>query len=250
MPNNKLIEIKLKQLQQKTHRYVPENIKKLQSHNNLINEMKKKYPMFFSIIETSESGMQYKKFLSGFFKCKLKNSNEPFLIKVKKGKTHIKDKNYQLYVYNKYTANNNYLSLVSWDKYNIIQCDTKSKIELKDTHDFITFGETPKEEVRLNKEQFMQSLIVLFPKFIKRFPHELLTLNNKLDESPKSTISIRHLYNYLVYCGDKLSKSEYEKYKFSFKKDRYTNINKLSKAKIYTFLKVFTYKQLINILVN
>jgi len=52
MPNSKLVQIKLKQLQQKTHKYVPENIKKLQSHNDLINAMKKKYPMFFSIIET------------------------------------------------------------------------------------------------------------------------------------------------------------------------------------------------------
>ena len=53
MSKNKLIEIKLKQLQQKTHRYVPENIKKLNSHVELINAIKKKYPTFFSIIETS-----------------------------------------------------------------------------------------------------------------------------------------------------------------------------------------------------
>ena len=84
-------------------------------------------------------------------------------------------------------------------------------------------------------------VIVLFPKFIKRFPQELLTLNNKLDESPKATISIRHLYNYLVYCGDKLAKDEYK----SNKKNKYL----LSKNKVYNFLKIFTYNQLISILI-
>ena len=248
MYKNNLLDIKLKQLQEKVQRYNNKNVEKLTSHTDLINALKKKYPIFFSIIDYTD--MQYKQFLSGFFKCILNNTNEPFLIKIKKSKVKSRDKDYKLYVYDKYTANNNYLTVWPWDKFNILQCDNKSKKESNDSYDIITFNKEPKEELRLNKEQFMQALIILFPKFIKRFPKELLDLNNKLKETPKSTISIRHLYNYLVYCGDKLAKNEYENNKYKIRKDRYSQINKLSKAKIYTFLKIFTYEQLIKILIS
>jgi len=170
------------------------------------------------------------------------------LIKISKKNVCYCDKDYKLFLYNKYTSNNNYLSLLPWDKYNVLYCDKVSKHELKDKYDLITFGETPTEEIRLNKEQFMECLIVLFPKFIKMFPKELLDLNNKLNNIQQSTISIKHLYNYLIYCGDKLAKINYEKYKL--KNDEYLKFTKLSNEKIYNFLRVFSYEQLIKILVN
>lgn len=244
--NKKLFNIKLKQLQEKNKRVDKENVIKFNSHSTLIHFLKKKYPTFFNIIDNT--GIQYKQFLSGFFKCILKNKNEPFLIKISKKNVCYCDKDYKLFLYNKYTSNNNYLSLLPWDKYNVLYCDKVSKHELKDKYDLITFGETPTEEIRLNKEQFMECLIVLFPKFIKMFPKELLDLNNKLNNIPKSTISIKHLYNYLIYCGDKLAKINYEKYKL--KNDEYLKFTKLSNEKIYNFLRVFSYEQLIKILVN
>ena len=87
----------------------------------------------------------------------------------------------------------------------------------------------------------MQSLIILFPKFIKKYPKILLNLNKILDETENKTISVRHLYNYLVYCGDKLAKDEYK----SKTKNKYI----LSKNKVFNFLKIFTYNQLTSILI-
>ncbi len=65
--------------------------------------------------------------------------NEPFLIKMYNKKI----------IYNRYSSNYNYLTLTPWCRNNIIQCVNKSI----------------KKKIRINKEQFMQALIVLFSKF-------------------------------------------------------------------------------------
>lgn len=210
--------IKLELLQNKTQRFNKENIKKIKSQSELIFALRKKYPIFFDIIDNK--GIQYKQFLSAFFNCILSGYLEPFSIKIKnknKNKTELK-------VFNKFSSNYNYINILPWNKYNIIKCHYKNN-----------------NEIRVNKEQFMQSLIILFPKFIKKYPKILLNLNKILDETEKKTISVRHLYNYLVYCGDKLAKDEY--------KSKIKNKYLLSKNKVYNFLKIFTYNQLISILI-
>ena len=214
-------KLKFKLLQDKTQRFNKYNILKLKSQNELIFALSKKYPLFFDIIKNNS--MQYKQFLSAFFKCIINGINEPFCIKVKSGDENLEK------VYNKHSSNYNYLTLVPWSKNNIIQCQNKQGV---------------KKDIRVNKEQFMQALIVLFPKFIKTFPDILLDLNNKLNESSKPTISINHLYKYLMYCGDKLAKHIF--YKNS--KDKY--LFKFSKKKIDNFLKIFTHEQLLQILLG
>jgi hypothetical protein len=208
--------IKLQLLQYKTHRFSKENIRKMKSQSELIFALKKKYPIFFDIIDNK--GIQYKQFLSAFFNCILSGYVEPFSIRIKnKNKTELK-------VFNKFSSNYNYINILPWNRYNIIKCHYKNN-----------------NKIRVNKEQFMQSLIILFPKFIKKYPKILLNLNKILDETENKTISVRHLYNYLVYCGDKLAKDEYK----SKTKNKYI----LSKNKVFNFLKIFTYNQLTSILI-
>lgn len=223
MNSNKYINFRLSLLQNKTQRFSKDNISKLRTQSELIIALKKKYPIFFDIIE--KQGIQYKQFLSAFFLCILSNNNEPFNIRIENSKSDSKSK-YEYKIYDKYTANYNYITVLPWNKYNIVKC----------------FMQNSTSNIRINKEQFMQSVIVLFPKFIKKYPKIFFELNKKLEDTEKKTISIVHLYKYLVYCGDKIAKTEYN------------NKNKknflLSYKKIETFLRIFSYEQLINILVN
>ena len=231
MNQDRLINLKLKLLQDKTQRFSKENISKLRSHSELIMALKKKYPMFFDIIDNH--GIQYKQFLSAFFLCILIGHYEPFSIKLEKETLKRKrDSKYLTKVYDIYSANYNYITLLPWNKYNIVKCYNVNQ----------EFSKT--SSIRINKEQFMQCIVVLFPKFIKKYPKLFFELNKKLEETNKETISVIHLYKYLIYCGDKIAKDEY--YNKSLKdKNKY----KFSKNKIETFLRIFTYEQLINILI-
>lgn len=231
MNQDRLINLKLQLLQDKTQRFSKENISKLRSHSELIMALKKKYPMFFDIIDNH--GIQYKQFLSAFFLCILTGHYEPFSIKLEKETLKRKrDSKYLTKVYDIYSANYNYITLLPWNKYNIVKCYNVNQ----------EFSKT--SSIRINKEQFMQCIVVLFPKFIKKYPKLFFELNKKLEETNKETISVIHLYKYLIYCGDKIAKDEY--YNKSLKdKNKY----KFSKNKIETFLRIFTYEQLINILV-
>ena len=220
MNSNKLINFKLQLLQDKTQRFSKVNISKLRSHSELIVALKKKYPMFFDIIDNH--GIQYKQFLSAFFLCILTGYNEPFSIRIENAKYPN--------LYDLYSANYNYIRILPWNKYNIVKCYNINK-ELK-------------TNIRINKEQFMQCIVVLFPKFIKKYQKLFIELNKKLQKTSKKTISVMYLYKYLVYCGDKIAKDEY--YNKSIK-DK--NKFKFSKNKIETFLRIFTYEQLINILI-
>ena len=229
MNSDRLINLKLQLLQDKTQRFRKENISKLRSHSELIIALKKKYPMFFDIIDNH--GIQYKQFLSAFFLCILTGHYEPFSIRLEKETLKRKrDSKYLNKVYNIYSANYNYITLLPWNKYNIVKCYNVNK----------EFNKS----IRINKEQFMQCIIVLFPKFIKKYPKLFFELNKKLEEANKETISVIHSYKYLVYCGDKIAKDEYNNKSL---KDK--NKFKFSKNKIETFLRIFTYEQLINILV-
>ena len=78
---NRYKEFQLELLRNKTKQYTNENIIKLKSHNELLFALKRKYRIFFSIIENN--GMQYKQFLSGFFNCILQDKEEPFYIRIK-----------------------------------------------------------------------------------------------------------------------------------------------------------------------
>ena len=231
MNQDRLINLKLQLLQDKTQRFSKENISKLRSHSELIMALKKKYPMFFDIIDNH--GIQYKQFLSAFFLCILIGHYEPFSIKLEKETLKRKrDSKYLTKVYDIYSANYNYITLLPWNKYNIVKCYNVNQ----------EFSKT--SSIRINKEQFMQCIVVLFPKFIKKYPKLFFELNKKLEETNKETISVIHLYKYLIYCGDKIAKDEY--YNKSLKdKNKY----KFSKNKIETFLRIFTYEQLINILI-
>jgi hypothetical protein len=231
MNQDRLINLKLQLLQDKTQRFSKENISKLRSHSELIMALKKKYPMFFDII--GNHGIQYKQFLSAFFLCILTGHYEPFSIKLEKETLKRKrDSKYLTKVYDIYSANYNYITLLPWNKYNIVKCYNINE----------EFSKT--SSIRINKEQFMQCIVVLFPKFIKKYPKLFFELNKKLDETNKETISVIHLYKYLIYCGDKIAKDEYNNKSL---KDK--NKYKFSKNKIETFLRIFTYEQLINILV-
>ena len=232
MNQDGLINLKLKLLQDKTQRFSKENICKLKSHSELIMALKKKYPMFFEIIENH--GIQYKQFLSGFFLCIMTGNHEPFSIKLEKETLKRKrDSKYLHKIYDIHSANYNYITLLPWNKYNIIKCYNVNN----------EFSKTLGTITRINKEQFMQSVVVLFPKFIKKYPKLSFELNKKLEEKNKKTISAIHLYKYLVYCGDKIAKDEYYNKSLKEKKNF-----KFSKNKIETFLRIFTYEQLINIL--
>ena len=237
MNSDRLINLKLQLLQDKTQRFSKENISKLRSHSELIIALKKKYPMFFDII--NNHGIQYKQFLSAFFLCILTGNYEPFSIRLEKEILKRKrDSKYLNKVYNIYSANYNYITLLPWNKYNIVKCYNTDK-EFSKTSSTSTITIT-----RINKEQFMQCVVVLFPKFIKKYPKLFFELNKKLEETNKETISVIHLYKYLIYCGDKIAKDEYNNKSL---KDK--NKFKFSKNKIETFLRIFTYEQLINILV-
>ena len=231
MNSDRLINLKLQLLQDKTQRFRKENISKLRSHSELIIALKKKYPMFFDIIDNH--GIQYKQFLSAFFLCILTGHYEPFSIRLEKETLKRKrDSKYLTKVYDIYSANYNYITLLPWNKYNIVKCYNVNQ----------EFSKT--SSIRINKEQFMQCIVVLFPKFIKKYPKLFFELNKKLEETNKETISVIHLYKYLIYCGDKIAKDEYNNKSL---KDK--NKYKFSKNKIETFLRIFTYEQLINILV-
>ena len=241
MNSDRLINLKLKLLQYKTQRFSKENINKLRSHSELIIALKKKYPMFFDIIDNH--GIQYKQFLSAFFLCILTGHYEPFSIRLEKETLKRKrDSKYLNKVYNIYSANYNYITLLPWNKYNIVKCYNTNK-EFSKNPDTSTSTITS-TSTRINKEQFMQCVVVLFPKFIKKYPKLFFELNKKLEETNKETISVIHLYKYLIYCGDKIAKDEYNN---KYLKDK--NKFKFSKNKIETFLRIFTYEQLINILV-
>jgi len=233
MNSDRLINLKLQLLQDKTQRFSKENISKLRSHSELIIALKKKYPMFFDIIDNN--GIQYKQFLSAFFLCILTGHYEPFSIRLEKETLKRKrDSKYLNKVYNIYSANYNYITLLPWNKYNIVKCYNIGK----------TSSTSLSTITRINKEQFMQCVVVLFPKFIKKYPKLFFELNKKLEDTNKKTISVIHLYKYLIYCGDKIAKDEYNN---KYLKDK--NKFKFSKKKIETFLRIFTYEQLINILV-
>ena len=230
MNEERLINLRLKLLQDKTQRFTKQNIDKLRSHSDLIMALKKKYPIFFDIIDNH--GILYKQFLSAFFLCILTSNNEPFAIKLveKPFKRYYKYLDKVDKVYNVYSANYNYITLLPWNKHNIVKC----------------YNEKPDKifSIKINKQQFMQCIVVLFPKFIKKYPKLFLKLNNKLEKINKETIYIIHLYKYLIYCGDKIAKDEYNN-----KSLRYKNKLKFSKNKIETFLRIFTYNQLINMIV-
>ena len=230
MNQDRLINLKLQLLQDKTQRFSKNNVSKLRSHSELIMALKKKYPIFFDLI--NYHGIQYKQFLSCFFLCILTGHYEPFSIRLEKEKLKGKrDIKYLNKVYDIYSSNYNYITLLPWNKYNIVKCYNVNKEFSKST------------SIKINKEQFMQCIIVLFPKFIKKYPKLFFELNRKLQETNKKTISVIHLYKYLIYCGDKLAKDEY--YNKSLKN---RNKFKFSKNKIETFLRIFTYEQLTNIL--
>ena len=214
-------ELNFKLLQNKTKRFNKYNILKLKSHNEFIFALKTKYPIFFDII--NHSGIQYKQFLSSFFNCIINGFPEPFYIQIKLNNNKVEK------IYDKYNSSYNYLTLLPWSKNNIVKCKNKKDII---------------NNFRVNKVQFMQALIVLFPKFIQAYPNILMDLNNKLNNITSDTISIVHLYKYLIYCGDKLAKYNY------IKNSKYKYVFKLSKNKIENFLKIFTHEQLITILLN
>ena len=235
MINKNILNLKYKLLRDKSHRFRKENIIKLQSHGELIRAFNKKYSILFDIINTK--GIQYKQFLSAFFNCILTGHYEPFSIRIKKKEYNLKSKKeklYEIYVLNQYTANYNYLTLAPWDKYNIVKCYNINK--------YAECTEQSLCKMRINKEQFMQALIVLFPRFIKKFPRILLDLNEKLKNTKSNTISVNHLYKYLVYCGDKLAKEDISR---GLKNKHFYKFNK---DKINNFLKIFTLEQLITIL--
>ena len=245
MNSDRLINLKLQLLQDKTQRFRKENISKLRSHSELIIALKKKYPMFFDIIDNH--GIQYKQFLSAFFLCILNGNLEPFSIRLEKETLkRKKDSKYLNKVYNIYSANYNYITLLPWNKYNIVKCYNTNREFIKNpnTSTSTITSKSTITSTRINKEQFMQCVVVLFPKFIKKYPKLFFELNKKLEETNKETISVIHLYKYLIYCGDKIAKDEYNNKSL---KDK--NKFKFSNHKIKTFLRIFTYEQLINILV-
>ena len=243
--SKEILKLQLKLLQDKSQQINNYNISKLNSHKEFINALKKKYPTFFYIIETQ--GIPYKQFLSGFFNCILTGQQEPFYIRTYKNN---KISNYTIFDRN--SSNYNYVTLLPWNKLNIIKCENKYR----------SIQYTSKPLIRINKEQFMQSLIILFPEFIRKHPNILLNLNQQLKETSTKTISVNHLYKFLVYCGDKLAKDNFKlaKDNSQLAKDNsqlakeLTNKRKkvyiLSKYKIYQFLKIFTYEQLTKILIS
>lgn len=232
MKSGELLKLQLKLLQDKSQQISNYNISKLNSHKEFINALKKKYTTFFKIIETQ--GIPYKQFLSGFFNCILTGQQAPFYIRTLKNVDKIP--NYTIFDIN--TSNYNYVTLFPWNKLNIIKCEDKYR----------SIQYTSKPLIRINKEQFIQSLIILFPEFIRKHPDLLLNLNQQLKETSAKTISVSHLYKFLVYCGDKLAKDNSQLAKELTNKRKYIYV--FSKYKIYKFLKIFTYEQLTNILIS
>jgi hypothetical protein len=207
--NNIIIKNDLYNLRNQTHQFDIKNIKKMKSKLEIIYALSKKYPDFFKVIE---NGIQYKQFLSGFFNCIILNRCKPAYIKI------YNTKNNKIYYtnYNKLSGKYNINNLLPWNNNNLILCE-----------DYLS--DVNKNNFKIDKKIFIESIIILFPTFFKKFNELLFLLNSKLDNK----ISINDLYNYLLYCGDTLNK---------IKIINTTNI--LSKKKIYKFLNLFTYEQL------
>ena len=231
---NDLLNIEIQELRNRTFQFNNKNIEKMKSKKELIIALKRKYRMFFNIINLL-NGIQYKQFLSAFFFNICVGIPEPFLIRIEIIQKRARDKKYKLFILNATTSNYNNIHLLPWNKYNIIKSDTKKESI---------------NNIRINKDQFFKALIILYPQFIKQYTNLFVILNNKLND----TISLNHFYRYLVYCGDKLSKNAYNN---TFKK----NISKLrqyklahdfvfTKKRINNFLNIFTREQLIKILLN
>ena len=231
---NELLNIEIQQLRNKTFQFNHKTIENMKSKKELIIALKRKYRMFFNIINTL-NGIQYKQFLSAFFFNISTGISEPFLIRIESIQKRTRDRKYKLFILNSNTSTYNNIHLLPWNKYNIIKSDYKIE---------------PQNNIRINKEQFFKALIILYPQFIKQYTNLFVILNDKLND----TISLNHFYRYLVYCGDKLSKNAYNN---TFQK----RISKLrqyklahnfvfTKKRINDFLNIFTREQLIKILLN
>lgn len=217
MKINKVLKLKLKLLQNRTQRFSKKNILNLRSYSELIFALKNKYPILFNIIK--KEGIQYRQFLSIFFTCILNSYNEPFSIKIK---------NESEKIYNLNSANYNYDTLLPWSNKNIIKCYNKNK--------------KLSTKINISKKQFEKCIVVLYPKFIKIFPHFFIKLIERIQKIKKAKIGINKLYKILIYCGDKLAKYEY------YNKKNYSNKFKFSENKIKIFLKIFNFEQLINVI--
>lgn len=211
--DNIKIKNNLCNLRNKTQEFNINNIIKIKSKSEIIYALSKKYNNFFKIIK---NGIQYKQFLSGFLNCIVIHKCKPKYIK-------IYDKKKVCFInYNKLSAEYYSKNFLPWDVNNLISC--KEYLSHNNKNNFL-----------IDKKILIESIIILFPTFFKKFPYLLLNLNNKLDNK----ISIYDLYNYLIYCGDTLNK---------IKIIKTTNI--LSKKKIYEFLNLFTYEQLISLFLD
>lgn len=211
-----LIEFKLKYLQLYSQQIRPENIIKMKTNKELQFAFSKKFPVLMNIVK---SGIQYKQFLSVFFKCICYKYIEPFYIDI------LLNKKYYKVPYNKKTSNYNKLNVESWHMDNIVKGFTTSNKE-----------STLKESTRFTKEQFIKFVAILFYKYPLKHYKTFNDMIKLLDKSDKKDISAKHMYNYLVYIGDKMSKTDL--------KDII-----ISKYKIKKFLSVLTREQLINILI-
>ena len=231
---NDLLTLEIHSLRNKTLQYNSNNIIKMTSKKQLINGLKKKYEMFFTIIHIL-NGMQYKQFLSAFFLNICRGITEPFLIRIETVRKRTRDRKYKLVIFNSNMSQYNNLNLNPWNKYNIIKSD---------------YTIEPKNNIVINKEQFLKAITVLYPQFIKQYTGLYIALNNKLND----TFSINHFYRYLIYCGDKLSKAAYNN---TFKKgisklqqNKFAHNFVFTKKRINDFLNIFTIEQLIKILLN
>jgi len=200
----------LENLRNKTQEFNINNIIKMKSKSEIIYALSKKYNNFFEVIK---NGIQYRQFLSGFLHCIVINKSEPKYIKIYNSNA---DKYYYTN-YNKISAEYNSKNLLPWNDNNLILCKNK-KINEKNNFD-------------VNIKFLIESISILFPKFFKKFNNLLLLLIERFNN-----ISLNELYNYLIKCGDILN---------NIKKEKATNI--LSKKKIYKFLNLFTYEQLISL---
>lgn len=199
----------LEDLRNKTQQFNIKNIIKMKSKSEIIYALSKKYNNFFEIIE---NGIQYRQFLSGFLHCIVINKSEPKYIKI----YNLNNNKFYYTNYNKISANYNSKNLLPWNNNNLILCKNNKINE--------------KNNFEIDVKFLIQSITILFPNFFKKF-NELLFLLGEI----YNKISINDLYNYLIKCGDILN---------NIKIIKTTNI--LSKKKIYKFLNLFTYEQLID----
>lgn len=214
-----LNEFKLKYLQLYSQQIRPENIIRMKTNKQLQYAFSKKFPVLMYIIK---SGIQYKQFLSVFFNCICNRYIEPFYIDVT-----INDKYYKL-PYNKNTAYFNTINVEPWDKDNIVKGYTVSNTDYSE--EFRT------EQIRFTKQQFIKFLEILYHKYQLMYDKSFNDLIKLLDRSNKNDFSAKHIYNYLVYIGDKMTKTN--------------SLNIIiSKYKVKNFLSVLTREQLINILI-